>query len=516
MSNIFEQVQMSSPSKSVFNLSHERKLSCNMGELVPIFCEETVPGDRFQIKSEAIIRMAPMIAPVMHRVNVYMHYFFVPNRLVWDDWEKFITGGPDGTSNPVAPFLRVGSSSFDKLKNGGLADYIGCPTTDIQGVNVDINAIPFRAYHKIYNEFYRDQDLESEITIAESSGFDPNEIEMLTLRKRAWEKDYFTSARPEPQKGGEVEIPLLGDAPVVLDATSRQQQYVKRADGTDATLGAVTLANNPSFDSALTSGGSDLALDPQNSLNADLSSATATTVADLRNAVRTQEWLEKNMRGGSRYIEQMKSHFNVTSSDARLQRPEYLCGGKVPMSISEVLQTSQSDTSPQANMAGHGVSAGQMPTCKTFCEEHGYIIGIMSILPKTTYQQGFRRHLLKNDKFDYFWPTFENIGEQEVYNAELYHDYTATANKNAFGYQSRYSEYKTIPNSVHGDFKSSLDFWHMGRKFDSLPGLNENFIQADPTTRIFAVDDTSDKLWCMIYNDVKAIRPMKRFANPKL
>ena len=294
MSNIFEQVQMSTPSKSVFNLSHERKLSCNMGDLVPIFCEETVPGDKFQIKSEAIIRMAPMIAPVMHRVNVYMHYFFVPNRLVWDDWEKFITGGPDGTSNPVLPFLALNGAVNDQLKSGQLADFLGCATTEA-GATAEshINVLPFRAYQKIYNEFYRDQDLETEITISEESGQEVNRSEMLTLRKRAWEKDYFTSSRPEPQKGGEVEIPLLGDAPVVLDATSREQKYVKRADGTDATLGAVTLENNAAFDSALTSGGSDLALDPQNSLNADLSSATAMTVADLRNAVRTQEWLEK-------------------------------------------------------------------------------------------------------------------------------------------------------------------------------------------------------------------------------
>jgi hypothetical protein len=513
MANIFEQVQMDKPTRNVFNLSHEKKLSCDMGELVPIFCEETVPGDKFRIKSEAIIRMAPMIAPVMHRVNVYMHYFFVPNRLVWDDWEKFITGGPDGNALPTMPTVGFSQSAWELIKSGSLADYMGVPSPTGSIGNTYFNALPFRAYQLIYNDYYRDQDLEPEIDISKSSGVDPYSAEMVLLRNRCWEKDYFTSARPTPQKGGEVEIPLLGAAPVErnLDSNTSWNVY-ESGSGNPASAGDIGTASG----AYLQNSGVAIGLNPNDTLQADLSTVGATTIEDLRNAVRTQEWKEKNMRGGSRYIEQMKSHFGVVSSDARLQRPEYLCGGKVPMSISEVLQTSESATSPQANMAGHGVSAGQMPTCTMFAEEHGYIIGIMSVMPKTAYQQGFRRHLLKDDKFDYFWPTFENIGEQPVYNAELYHDFASAVDKDTFAYQSRYSEYKSIPNSSHGDFKGNLNFWHMNRIFNSLPALNADFVKADPTTRIFAVETTDDHLWCMVYNDVKAIRPMRRFATPKL
>lgn len=509
MSKLFNQVQFSKPKKTLFNLAHSRKMSMNMGDLVPIMCEEVVPGDKWMGRTEAIIRMAPMLAPIMHRLNVRTEFFFVPNRLVWNEWEDFITGGESGVSVPVMPYIPIKESAT----HGSLADYLGCATLSSSGsILANINALPFRAYQLIYNEYYRDQDLVDEVDISKASGLDNNAAASLTLRKRAWEKDMFTSARPWTQKGGEVEIPLLGTAPLVKSNDTDPIDMGIISGTTPPASGNLSLGTDHSIRD---SSGNILNFENVN-MEADMSSVTSATIAELRNAVRLQEWLEKNARGGSRYIESMLVHFGVRSSDARLQRPEYLGGGKVPMMISEVLQTSETSTSPQGNLSGHGVSAGSSPNWSQYFEEHGYIIGIMSVMPETAYYQGFRRHFLKNDKFDYFWSDFENIGEQQIYNAELFHNYSGSANKNAFGYTPRYMEYKYIPNSVHGDFKSTLEYWHMGRKFASLPTLNSDFITADPTARIFAVEGTTHKLWCNVYNDVKAIRPMQRFGNPRL
>jgi hypothetical protein len=505
---MFNQVHFKIPKKNVFNLSHEKKLTCKMGRLVPIMCEEVIPGDTWQMNSEILMRLAPMLAPVMHRVDVHVHNFFVPNRLIWNEWEDFITGGEDGTANPVMPYLKLDSGAIA----GSLADYLGCPTNTDWPTTANINALPFRAYHTIYNEYYRDQNLQDKTPVAKTSGEDPNTIYMINTAVRAWEKDYFTSALPWTQRGGQVEIPLLGSAPVVL-ADNTDWASLKNTNRTQATDSALRTEQG----NLRGAGDFPLVIDPNGSLEADLTDVTSATIAELRNAVKLQEWLEKNARGGSRYIEQIKQHFGVTSSDARLQRPEYLGGGKTPIVMSEVLQTSSTDsTSPQANMSGHGVSAGSSMRWRRSFEEHGYIISIMSVLPKTAYMQGFRRHFLKDDKFQYFWPEFAHIGEQEVMKSELYHDYTTAPNKEAFGYQSRYSEYKFIPSSVHGDFKESLLYWHMGRKFSSMPNLNSQFITSDATERIFAVEDNSDKCYVQIYNDVKAIRPIPRFSNPSL
>lgn len=269
-------------------------------------------------------------------------------------------------------------------------------------------------------------------------------------------------------------------------------------------------------------------MDPNGTLEADLSAVTASTINELREAFQLQKWLERNMRNGSRYIESILAHFGVKSSDARLQRPEYLGGGKSPVVISEVLQTSGTTTqeidplynSPQGNMAGHAVSAGQTNYFKKFFEEHGFIIGIMSIMPRTSYQQGIPRIFNKFDKFDYFWPEFAHLGEQEVKNQELYFDTSATQkNDDTFGYQSRYAEYRYIPSSVAGDFRDNLLFWHLGRKFENVPSLGEAFITADPQNngweRIFAVQDAEvHKIWVQMIHKVKAVRPMPVFADP--
>jgi len=510
--NIFNQIQIKKPKSNLFDLSHERKLSFNMGELVPIMLEEIVPGDNFKVSSEIFIRLAPMLAPIMHRVNVYTHYFFVPNRIVWDDWKSFITGGEDGTDTHVFPRLTISESRKTDFNKGKLSDYFGIPITDGATIATDaqyISALPYRAYAEIWNEYYRDQTLQEKIEYSKASGLlDATEqLKLINIQTRAWEKDYFTSALPWPQRGADVTLPV--------QFNYKDSSEVFQAGG-GAASGALT-ASTPT---------NDLLADGVNARIENLEeNATSVTINELRNATRLQEWLEKNARAGSRYIEQILSHFGVKSSDARLQRPEYLGGGKNPVVISEVLnQAGEGPTGTQASLApvgemyGHGVSVGKNNAFRKSFEEHGYIIGIMSVLPRTTYQQGIERLWSKTDKLDYYWPEFAHLGEQEILNKELYLNWDSISDgNNTFGYTPRYAEYKYKQSTVHGDFRDNLKYWHMGRTFDDAPALNEDFIKSDPTHDIFAVTDpTIDKLYCQVYNKVKAIRPMPYYGTPYL
>jgi len=495
--NLFNSIKLTKPKKNVFDLTHDVKLSANMGNLTPILTMECVPGDKFDLSCESLIRFAPLVAPVMHRMDVTMHYFFVPNRILWDNWEKFITDANSGIVSPTVGYSD--SSYFDDKK--AFMDYMGVPPVPSGGTNQLINALPLAAYQCIYNEYYRDQNLISPVNYKLTDGNnDVNRPELMKLRKRAWEHDYFTASLPFAQKGAAVDIPIglvEGDLPV----------YLNSSNGT-------TLNGSPSSVNVAAQGGrTDV---PTDSLYADTSNAEIepTTINDLRRAFRLQEWLEKNARGGTRYIENILTHFGVKSSDARLQRPEYITGVKSPVVISEVLQTGQSDSTPQGNMAGHGISVTSGRAGSYFCEEHGYIIGIMSVMPKTAYQQGIPKTYLKNDPLDYFWPSFANIGEQPVTKNEIY-AYTSNAN-DTFGYVPRYAEYKYMPSRVAGEFRTSkLDFWHLGRIFDTEPNLNQTFVECNPTTRVFAVEDVEgDHLYCHVLNKIRAIRPMPKYGTP--
>lgn len=482
-----------------------------MGDLVPILCEEVIPGDTFRMNSEVMMRLVPMIAPMMHRVNVYTHFFFVPYRIIWEEWEKFITGGEDGEALPTVPYIAKDSyTAAGRSGKGTLADYLGCKTYDgsqLSGSDRLVSVLPFRAYQTIYNEYYRDQNLETKVNVAKTSGIELNVSAMMALRKRAWEKDYFTSALPWTQKGGDV---LLPNDVVLKDDSTAQGKLVTPV--THTPTGTTTGIGHDSAGGLQNDGSIDLVYDPNGSLGSE------TTIEELRRATKLQRWLERNARSGSRYIEQMLSHFGVKSSDARLQRPEYLGGGKTPIVISEVLQTSSTDaTSPQGEMAGHGIAVGNSHRFKKFFEEHGYVIGIVSVLPRTTYMQGTRKHFYKDDRFDFFWPEFAQLGEQPVTNGELYTTFDPSVDNQTFGYQSRYSEYKFIPSTVHGEMRDTLKFWHMAREFSSAPALNSTFVKSDPTHRVFAVTDPNEhKLIVQVYNNLKAIRPIPYFNNPTL
>ena len=547
MANIFNSIRMKRPRRNAFNLSYESKLTLNMGELVPIMCMPVVPGDKFRVNTESLVRLAPLVAPMMHRVNVFTHYFFVPNRLVWNDWETFITQGIDGEQKPVFPKFNLNMLSYSLLlkdgmfRDGSLWDYLGLPSIGKIGTLADdkaspnsvsvpsagfsVSALPFRAYQLCYNEYYRDQNLTDPISFSLNSG----EIlvddlrNLLTLRRRAWEKDYFTSALPWLQRGPEVTVPVGGDqfSTVTLDRTAGNQIVLnnngRAADGELFAPGTAGVTGTLGWKNESGSSSGPAWLDPNGTLKVD-TSQLGVNINDLRTSNALQRWFERNARGGSRYIEQILSHFGVRSSDARLQRPQFLGGGRMPISVSEVLQTSSTDeTSPQANMAGHGISAGVNNGFKHYFEEHGYIIGIMSITPRSGYQQGVPRDFTKFDNMDFYFPEFAHLSEQEIKNKEIYLSDDANYNEGTFGYTPRYAEYKYKASESHGDFRGNLAYWHLNRIFADKPNLNTTFVECNPSNRVFATSETEDdKFWVQLYQDVRALRLMPKYGTPML
>jgi hypothetical protein len=512
MKHEFSRVPQAEIQRSTFNRSHGLKTTFDAGYLVPIFVDEVVPGDSFNLKAHGFGRLATPIYPVMDNLYVETFFFFVPNRLIWDNWEKFngAQDNPGDSTSYLVPQLTLGSGV--SLAGDSLFDYMGLPT----GVNgIAFNNLHGRAYNLCYNEWFRDENLQDSVTVDKGDG--PDNISDYTLLKRGKRHDYFTSCLPWPQKGDAVNLPLGGNAPIAGPAQFRETSDPVRTGilRTGATGAFVELSGAHNFLSPL-----EASNDVTTGMYADLANATAATINQLREAFQIQRLYERDARGGTRYTEILQSHFGVTSPDARLQRPEYLGGGKTPVSMQPIPQTSSTDaTSPQGNLSAMGTVGIQGHGFSKAFVEHGVIIGMACVFADLTYQQGMNRMWSRRDRWDFYWPALAHLGEQAVLNEEIYTQGTS-ADQDVFGYQERYAEYRYKPSQITGKMRSnasgSLDVWHLSQDFSSVPVLNASFIEENPPIdRVVALPSEPDLLFDW-YFDMKCTRPMPTYSVPGL
>lgn len=496
--------------RSKHSLSHYRLLSCDLGSLVPIGWFEVLPGDTIQHATSALVRAAPLVSPVMHPVVVRIHHWYVPLRLIWSEFEDFITGGPAGTSLPSPPYADYSGVG---VTLGSIEDYMGMPLTAGSGMSL-VSMLPFRAYNKIWNENYRDEDLETALAISMASGNDITTQRQ--LKQVSWEKDYYTSSRPWEQKGPTVTVPIGTSANVKTAASSHTTgaaagMIMQKKDGTGIMPAGITLSGTAAGEVSAGAGAvaAGVGTYPGN-LYADLSTATAATINQLRQAFAIQRFEEARARYGSRYTEYLR-FLGVRSSDARLQRPEYLGGGKQTIQFSEVLQTGPSAAPDQANVVGalkgHGIGAMRSNRYRRFIEEHGIVMSVMSVRPKTMYMDGLEKKWNRRLKEDYWQRELEHIGQQPVLNKEVY---AASATPlGTFGYQDRYDEYRRVESGVSGEFRTTLNYWHMARSFGAAPALNSSFVSCVPTLRTFA-SATTDPLYVMANHSIQARRMLSK------
>lgn len=518
-----------------FDLTHERLQTMEMGKLYPNMLMEVVPGDIFDVKSESFCRFEAMIAPQLSRIDMFQYYFYVPYRILFDNWEKYITGGFDGKDETVKPYMM--SPADGGYKVGSLADYFGIP---LNVPNLKHSALPFRAMQKIFMDWFANENLMDIVEPSLADGLDTTTN--TELYYKCWEKDFYTSSFPTPQRGPASYLPIGTSAPVIGNGMT-----IGLTDGVDNkgltysdldSYGTVDAQNSKYGTPTGTTGvvatqGSShrtlgLTTDPTKSgIWTDLTKATALPVTQVRVAFQIQRFLEKNMRGAARLVEWTLSHFGVRIPDGRLQRSEYLGGRRSPVVVSAVEQTSATvdNETPQGNLAGRGVSLGRITGFKKSFVEQGVVIGLCCFMPRTMYSQGLHRMWSRDTRYEEYLPVFAHLGEQEIKNKEIFaqgidikDDAGNVVDDQTFGYIDRFSELRHLPSTVHGLFRpgESLNYWTLCRQFDSLPKLNSDFVKADPSNRIFAVTDLVDHIEAQFLHHITAIRPLPKYGTPGL
>lgn len=530
--------------RSTFDRSRGTKTAFDAGYLIPVFLDEVLPGDTVKLKGQIFARLlSPMKTPIMDNISMDVHYFYVPNRILWESWKNFM--GEAETSgiatSYVVPGIEIQPDGFDRES---IYDYMGIPPEIENNSGRQISALPFRAYNLIFNEWYREQNYQDKV--AEKTDNGPDLLSEYTLLRRNKRHDYFTSSLPWPQKGDPVTLSLGTSAPVwgngmslgLTDGDRKGSPYEKSGAGLD--LSATIQAYNQTNGTVITPGqafAADAAVgvvekgqgagslnqpDNESGLYADLSDAIGPTINSLREAIATQHLLEMDARGGTRLVELIKVHFGVTVPDFRLQRPEYLGGSTHRINVNPVTQTSQNDAANelyQGKQAAFGTMSGTNGFVKSFVE-HGYIIGLASVRADLNYQQGLDKIFTRENRFDFYWPSFAHLGEQAVLQSEIYWTDTVSEDDTVFGYQERYAEYRYARNQITGKMRSrdtdSLDVWHLAEEFDSAPVLNETFIEVDPPLgRVLQLPDEPDVIYDSFYI-VSHTRPMPVWSIPGL
>jgi len=516
--------------RSRFAMQKTLKTTFDSGFLIPIMCEEVLPGDTFNVNVTMFGRLATPLFPVMDNLHLDSFFFFVPNRLVWNNWVKFM-GEQENPSDSISYSIPQQVSPAGGYAVGSLQDYFGLPTVGQVGNSntVSHSALPIRCYNLIYNQWFRDENLQSSSVVDKGDGPDTTPTTNYTLLRRGKRHDYFTSALPWPQKGGQaVTIPLGTTAPVKYDQIGGSGTGDNTfAVGFNTTPGSIGLTiGRFKYGTTYNTVTGNLPDETNYNLVADLSSATAATINQLRQSFQIQKLLERDARGGTRYTEILRSHFGVTSPDARLQRPEYLGGGSTPINISPIAQTSgtgaSGQTTPLGNLAAFGTYLAPGHGFSQSFVEHGHVIGLVSVRADLTYQQGLRKLWSRSTRYDYYFPAFAMLGEQAILNKEIYCDGSINDN-NVFGYQERWAEYRYNPSQITGLFKSTsagtIDPWHYAQKFTALPTLNTTFIQdTPPLARNLAVGSAANgqQLLLDAFFNINAARPMPMYSVPGL